>query len=219
MQSDSAGCDGWICICWHPVDYACAGRECLGISVAESFPGRKPCFVVRAVRCQYWFPPRTDEARLQGGVSDSGHLAGLKPVVLRGKLVSLHWKNSGYIWIIRNLAFLKMFWAFRERAELRSYIWIVWGVLFGLETLMTMGISCSTPGIGFHQTHLNVRMGLLTLIIIGEGVIAVTRVVNKTVRPGGWTKWSFVHILGVTLNLVRCQRRSLSSPPLLFRSC
>ncbi|PLB34381.1 uncharacterized protein BDW47DRAFT_120426 [Aspergillus candidus] len=73
-----------------------------------------------------------------------------------------------------------MFWAFRERTELRSYIRIVWGVLFGLETLLTMGISCSTPGIGFHETHLNVRMGLLTLIIIGEGVIAVTRIVNKT---------------------------------------
>jgi low temperature requirement protein LtrA len=63
--------------------------------------------------------------------------------------------------------------------------------------------SCLTPGIGFQDTHLNVRMGLLTLIIIGEGVISVTRIVNKTVRPGGWTKWSFVHILGVTTNVVR----------------
>ncbi|KAM0114793.1 hypothetical protein ACP6JC_008682 [Aspergillus fumigatus] len=55
--------------------------------------------------------------------------------------------------------------------------------------------------IGFEDTHLAVRMGLLTLIIIGEGVIAVTRIANKTVRPGGWTKWSFVHILGVTTNV------------------
>ncbi|GAB1212798.1 hypothetical protein ATERTT37_001945 [Aspergillus terreus] len=44
-------------------------------------------------------------------------------------------------------------------------------------------------------------MGLLTLIMIGEGVISVTRIVNKTVRPAGWTKWSFVHILGVTTNV------------------
>jgi hypothetical protein len=30
----------------------------------------------------------------------------------------------------------------------------------------------------------------------------VTRIVNKTVRPGGWTEWSFVHILTVTRNVV-----------------
>jgi low temperature requirement protein LtrA len=65
-----------------------------------------------------------------------------------------------------------------------------------------MGVSCGFPEIDFRDTCLNVRMGLLTLIIIGEGVIAVTRIVNKTVRPGGWTKWSFVHILGVTTNVV-----------------
>lgn len=64
--------------------------------------------------------------------------------------------------------------------------------------IVIMGISSKTPGIGFEDTHLNVRMGLLTLIIIGEGVISVTRIVNKTVGGGGWTKWSFVHILGVT---------------------
>lgn len=67
---------------------------------------------------------------------------------------------------------------------------------------MVMGISGATPRIGLQDTHLNVRMGLLTLIIIGEGVITITRIVNKTVRPGGWTKWSFVHILGVTSNVV-----------------
>lgn len=66
-----------------------------------------------------------------------------------------------------------------------------------------MRIPCSFPEIGFQETHLNVRLSLLTLIIIGEGVIAVTRIVNKTVGPGGWTKWSFVHIVGVTTNVVR----------------
>lgn len=65
-----------------------------------------------------------------------------------------------------------------------------------------MGVTCAFPEIGFQDTHLNVRMGLLTMIIIGEGVIAITRIVNKTVRPGGWTKWSFVHILGVTTSVV-----------------
>jgi low temperature requirement protein LtrA len=95
-----------------------------------------------------------------------------------------------------------MYFAFGKANEVRSRVWAVWFVLFAVEMWAVMGVSCISPGIGFQDTHLNVRMGLLTLIIIGEGVISVTRIVNKTVRPGGWTKWSFVHILGVTTNVV-----------------
>lgn len=95
-----------------------------------------------------------------------------------------------------------MYWAFRPAYGLHARIWTVWFVLFGLEMWMALGVSYFFSEIGFQDTHLNVRMGLLTLIIIGEGVIAITRIVNKTVRPGGWTKWSFVHILGVTTNVV-----------------
>lgn len=94
-----------------------------------------------------------------------------------------------------------MFYIFGVQDGIRSYIWTVWFALFGLEMWVIMGVSCVTPGIGLQDTHLNIRMGLLTLIIIGEGVISVTRIVNRTVRPGGWTKWSFVHILGVTTNV------------------
>lgn len=95
-----------------------------------------------------------------------------------------------------------MFFMFKAQLGIHPYIWTAWFALFGLEMWVVMGISCVTSGIGLQDTHLNVRMGLLTLIIIGEGVIAITRIVNKTVRPGGWTKWSFVHILGVTTNVV-----------------
>lgn len=98
-----------------------------------------------------------------------------------------------------------MYFAFSNANQLRSRIWTVWFVLFAIEMWAVMGVSSIYPAIGFQDTHLNVRMGLLTLIIIGEGVISVTRIVNKTVRPGGWTKWSFVHILGVTTNVVGTQ--------------
>lgn len=64
------------------------------------------------------------------------------------------------------------------------------------------------PGIGFEDTHLNVRMGLLTLIIIGDGIISVTRIVNRTVG-NGWTRWSFVHIFGVTISVVRVHLRQI----------
>ncbi|KAJ5765658.1 hypothetical protein N7520_005217 [Penicillium odoratum] len=99
------------------------------------------------------------------------------------------------------ILYLAMFFAFSRGHQVPPRIWTVWFVLFGVEMWTVMGVSCGFPEIGFQETYLNIRMGLLTLIIIGEGVIAVTRIVNKTVRPGGWTKWSFVHILGVTTNV------------------
>ncbi|KAI9040154.1 uncharacterized protein KD926_008477 [Aspergillus affinis] len=102
---------------------------------------------------------------------------------------------------VTSLIYLGMFFTFKAQLGVHPYIWTVWFALFGLEMWVVMGVSCVTQGIGLQDTHLNVRMGLLTLIIIGEGVISITRIVNKTVRPGGWTKWSFVHILGVTTNV------------------
>ncbi|KAF9894321.1 hypothetical protein FE257_007824 [Aspergillus nanangensis] len=102
---------------------------------------------------------------------------------------------------VSSLVYLGMFFVFNRSSATRFYIWTVWFALFALEMWIIMGVSCYFPEIGLQDTHLNVRMGLLTLIIIGEGVIAVTRIVNKTVRPVGWTKWSFVHILGATTNV------------------
>ncbi|KAL4752103.1 hypothetical protein BDW72DRAFT_202517 [Aspergillus terricola var. indicus] len=102
--------------------------------------------------------------------------------------------------LVSSLVHFGMYFAFGEDSA-HSYVWTVWFVLFWVEMWTVFATSCITPDIGFQDTPLNVRMGLLTLIIIGEGVISVTRLVNKTVRPGGWTKWSFVHILGVTTNV------------------
>lgn len=104
-----------------------------------------------------------------------------------------------------------MFFAVRPSSGPRGNIWIFWFVIFGVEFLGVMAFPVHFPEIGFQNTHLNVRMGLLTLIIIGEGVIAITRIVNMTVRPGGWTKWSFVHILGVTTSVVSASTSSAPS--------
>lgn len=95
-----------------------------------------------------------------------------------------------------------MYYIFNKDDAPYLRIWTVWFLLFGVEMWVVMIVSCATPSIGFVETHLNVRMGLLTLIIMGEGVISVTRLVDKTVDATGWTKWSFVHILGVTSNVV-----------------
>ncbi|KAJ6129615.1 hypothetical protein N7512_002395 [Penicillium capsulatum] len=109
--------------------------------------------------------------------------------------------HTALVFWATTVVYFVMYLAFQPLHGLHSRVWTVWFVLFGIEMWTVMGVSCAFPDIGFQDTHLNVRMGLLTLIIIGEGVIAITRIVNKTVRPGGWTKWSFVHILGVTTNV------------------
>ncbi|RAL13567.1 uncharacterized protein BO97DRAFT_388012 [Aspergillus homomorphus CBS 101889] len=102
---------------------------------------------------------------------------------------------------ITGFIYLWMYFAFRSHGVGSTYAWTIWFIMFALEMWVVMGTSSVKSGIGLQDTHLNVRMGLLTLIIIGEGVIAITRIVNKTVGPGGWTKWSFAHILGVTTSV------------------
>jgi len=86
---------------------------------------------------------------------------------------------------------LKLYFTFRSNN--REYIWTVWFALFMLEMWLVMSISCIYPAISLIDTHLNVG-GPPYIDHHRRGVIAVTRVVNKTVGPGGWTKWSFVHI-------------------------
>lgn len=99
---------------------------------------------------------------------------------------------------------------FNDNTDLtKPRIWNIWWILFAVETFVVMAVSGQTPGIHLEETHLNVRMGLLTLIIIGEGVISVTRIVKRTVGGGGWTRWSFVHILGVTTAVVWSLQRRL----------
>lgn len=83
------------------------------------------------------------------------------------------------------------------------YVWLALWLSFASEAVQVFWMSIQNPGLGFEYTHLDVRMSLLTLIIVGEGVISVTRIVNRTVGVGGWSRWSFVHILGVTAAVVR----------------
>jgi low temperature requirement protein LtrA len=82
------------------------------------------------------------------------------------------------------------------------HIWIVWFGLFVFESVVVITISNYTSGIELDDTHLTTRMGLLTLIIIGEHVISVTRIVNKMIAGGGWTFASLLHVMGVVTTVV-----------------
>ena len=53
-------------------------------------------------------------------------------------------------------------------------IYSVWWIVMVVETFATIGISCFWRMLSFKKTHLVERMGLLTLIVIGEGAVSLT---------------------------------------------
>ncbi|KAH6616159.1 bacterial low temperature requirement A protein-domain-containing protein [Chaetomium sp. MPI-SDFR-AT-0129] len=64
-------------------------------------------------------------------------------------------------------------------------IYSVWWVVMALETIATIAVSCSWRMLSFKRTHLVERMGLLTLIVIGEGAIGVTKTVSRLMGKTG----------------------------------
>ncbi|OKL56805.1 hypothetical protein UA08_07758 [Talaromyces atroroseus] len=95
---------------------------------------------------------------------------------------------------VTGISYLIMYLTFKPS---EPHIWTIWFVLFLFESLVIIAVSNHTEGIELDDTHLTTRMGLLTLIIIGEHVISVTRIVNKMIAGGGWTFASLLHVMGV----------------------
>jgi low temperature requirement protein LtrA len=95
--------------------------------------------------------------------------------------------------------FLGLFFAFSEGGSNRSYIaWYVEVLLLGLVTLIrpryvvlvveaivVVIISSLWRVLSFKHTHLVERIGLLTLIILGEGILGLTKSVAKIVSKTG----------------------------------
>jgi low temperature requirement protein LtrA len=58
-------------------------------------------------------------------------------------------------------------------------IFVVWWVIMILEAFIIIAVSCTWRSLSFKATHLVERMGLLTLIVIGEGAIGVTKTISE----------------------------------------
>ncbi|KAI8934573.1 hypothetical protein NX059_008271 [Plenodomus lindquistii] len=63
-------------------------------------------------------------------------------------------------------------------------VYLVWYAMMVLEAVAVIGISCHWRMLSFKKTHLMERMSLLTIIVIGEGAIGVTRTVGKIMKSG-----------------------------------
>lgn len=93
--------------------------------------------------------------------------------------------------IIPAIIYLGIAFRFREGG---SRVFVTWYVVAGLEVICTMAISNFWEVLRFTKTHLMKRMSLLTVIMLGDGIIAVAQNVVKIVEgPHAWSKLPLFH--------------------------
>ncbi|KAF2878548.1 hypothetical protein BDV95DRAFT_475710, partial [Massariosphaeria phaeospora] len=63
-----------------------------------------------------------------------------------------------------------------------SNVYIAWYIIAISETIVTVAVSCIWRVISFKGTHMVQRMSLLTLIILGEGIIVVCKSISKIIK-------------------------------------
>lgn len=92
------------------------------------------------------------------------------------------------IYAVSMAAFAGMTPAFSGNLELnnkRRLVYLVWYVVMVLEAIAVIAISCFWRMLSFKKTHLMERMSLLTIIVIGEGAIGVTKTVSRIMGKHG----------------------------------
>ncbi|PZD23454.1 hypothetical protein A1F96_10235 [Pyrenophora tritici-repentis] len=68
----------------------------------------------------------------------------------------------------------------------QTRIHVAWYIISIAEIVVTVGISCHWRVISFKGTHIQQRTSLLTLIVLGEGIIVICKAVSKLVKIGSY---------------------------------
>ncbi|KAI4088547.1 MAG: hypothetical protein LQ344_005981 [Seirophora lacunosa] len=76
---------------------------------------------------------------------------------------------------------------------------IIWYVIIVLEALTVFVVAGHWRAVSFQHTHLNERCGLLTLIILGEGIIMLTISTNYMVQGENFSKGMIAQIISAVL--------------------
>ncbi|PBP23816.1 Low temperature requirement A, partial [Diplocarpon rosae] len=76
-------------------------------------------------------------------------------------------------------SFYSMTPAFSPESGNGLQIYYVWYIILAIEFVLMIGLSSIWRQLSFKKTHLMERMGLLTLMVIGEGAIGVTKTISK----------------------------------------
>lgn len=74
---------------------------------------------------------------------------------------------------------------YRPFATAPRGLYLVWYGVMVAEAIMVITISCCWRMLSFKKTHLMERMSLLTIIVVGEGAIGVTKTVGRIMGKGG----------------------------------
>jgi low temperature requirement protein LtrA len=82
-------------------------------------------------------------------------------------------------------AFAAMTPAFQGVRKDHRLVYLVWYVVATVEAISVLTISCFWRMLSFKKTHLMERMSLLTIIVIGEGAIGVTKTVSRLMGKHG----------------------------------
>jgi len=91
-----------------------------------------------------------------------------------------------FIYAIGTGAFAGMTPAFaKEDVFTHRLVYLVWYVVMLLEAICVIGISSIWRMLSFKKTHLMERMSLLTIIVIGEGAIGVTKTISRIMGKHG----------------------------------
>jgi low temperature requirement protein LtrA len=106
------------------------------------------------------------------------------------------------IYGIAATAFGAMTPAFRENELGHEGVYVVWYIVMLVEAIAVIAISCFWRMLSFKKTHLMERMSLLTLIVIGEGAIGVTKTVSRMMGKSGLDVESCFLVMCIILVLV-----------------
>ncbi|KAE9983220.1 hypothetical protein BLS_009029 [Venturia inaequalis] len=74
-----------------------------------------------------------------------------------------------------------------EAKYIKQEVFAVWWVVQLLEAIAIIAVSCKWRTLSFKATHIVERMGLLTLIVIGEGAIGITKTITRIMGKSGPT--------------------------------
>ncbi|KAF8436678.1 bacterial low temperature requirement A protein-domain-containing protein [Terfezia claveryi] len=86
-------------------------------------------------------------------------------------------------------AYVGLYFSFLGGASPRTYI--AWYGIILIEVIAVMASSAIWKVVSFKQTHLVERLGLLTLIILGEGIIVMLKAVNSVEKGSTYGRgWS-----------------------------
>lgn len=86
--------------------------------------------------------------------------------------------------------------------ERESYGYLAWYAIALVEALAVFISSSRWRSVSFKRTHLNERVGLLTLIILGEGIIVLAKSMNYVTRAENYSPAVTGQIISSTLIIV-----------------